>query len=501
MRPAAIAASLLLLAGACGEDTVEVTVRGRPALRALTRLRVEVADGVDRVADELVVPAAAALPLTFVVATTGRDAADVTIAIEGLDAAGRLAGLGAATVAPGADAAVAITLEPADFVVNREHIVGAQPLANDLYYGGRQLAAGPDGRFLVAWNGDRTGRARMFGPEARPRVNDATGTDREFDLPDTVDADGLTATAHAVDTYAILWETHEPGAVHGRLGIMTYRDDDGVARSINAQSVDFDAARTDRLPSVGGLAGGGFALTWLRTADRFQSSGEVRLKVVDALGYLPPAVDSVVVGVADPIAEDAPAVAGLVDGGLVVVWEVKQANGLNRIVARVFDGMTARTGQQEVEAAPPMASRSELPVVAALPDGGFVVAWARDVQDASSIQARWFDPDGTPRGPTVEVVRADRRQTPAVAAGAAGVAFAWAEGADDQRDVLIRHYRLDGTPRGDPLPLATTREGPQRSPSLAPLAGLGFIAAWTDGSLAPPDDSDAAVRARVVYVD
>ncbi|MCE9574904.1 MAG: hypothetical protein K8W52_17270 [Deltaproteobacteria bacterium] len=470
---------------------IVVTVHGRPALSMPRTLTVAADASSAHAEGTLRIPVSAELPLTFVVDTTGLEG-DIAIAVDGLDGT-RLTGRGATNAA--ADAAAAdITLEPADFVVNRERVVGDQLLTGESTYGSRQLAAGPDGRFLVTWQGDHSAWARTFDERARPQQNAETGTDREFELPtDPINETGVVAAAHTAGSYGLVWQelVHPNGFM--QLSIQPYRDDTGAARD---RGVIVQGPGV-RLPAIAGLAVGAFAVTWIAAADPYTSTGEVQLRVIDPVDPSPPATP-VSVGVADRIGTDAPAVAGLVDGGAVVAWSVTDAFDRARIVARVFDGTVARTGQLAIAAPDAGPARLSLPQVTALPDGGFAVAWFADAVGAPAIQARWFDADGAPRGPAVTVAEGVQEHTPAIAASASGVAIAWVDGKDDQRRVRLQRYGLDGTPIGASMAVATT-DGLQRTPSLAPLGDQGFIVAWTDGSQQAPDDSMAAVRARVIY--
>ncbi len=473
------------------ERGVVVTVRGRPALAMPRTLEVAAEAGSEHAERTLAIPIGAELPLTFVVDTTGLDG-EIAIAIDGMDGP-RLTGRGAAIVAVDASA-IDVSLEPADFVVNRERVVGDQRLSNDDAYGARQLAAGPDGRFLVTWQGDQAAWARMFDGRTQPQINDETGTDREFRAPSNdLNVTGVAAAAHTAGTYGVVWEERVQPNGDTQLSIQPYRDDTGAPRAGGA------VARGPglRLPAIAGLSTGAFAMTWIAAADPYQPSGEVQLHVIDPADAtaLSPAV---AVGVADRIGTDAPAVAGLVDGGAVVAWSVDDAFDRARIVARVFDGTVARTGQLAIAAPDAGPARLSLPQVTALPDGGFAVAWFAEAVGAAAIEARWYDADGAPRGPAVTVAEVADGQTPALAANRSGVAIAWVAGQGDQQRVWLRRYAPDGAPIGAPVPVATT-DGVQHTPSLAPLGDDGVIAAWTDGSQRAPDPSMAAVRARVLY--
>jgi hypothetical protein len=65
--------------------------------------------------------------------------------------------------------------------------------------------------------------------------------------------------------------------------------------------------------------------------------------------------------------------------------------------------------------------------------------------------------------------------------------------------VFGRLFRATGDPAGDEFGLASTVINDQTRPSAAALPSGAFAVAWTDRSLAPPDTSGSAVRARIIY--
>lgn len=65
-------------------------------------------------------------------------------------------------------------------------------------------------------------------------------------------------------------------------------------------------------------------------------------------------------------------------------------------------------------------------------------------------------------------------------------------------DVYGRMVRADGTLAGEPFVIPTTTDGNQRNPSVTAIDGA-FAVAWTDESMASPDTSGSAVRARLIY--
>jgi hypothetical protein len=65
-------------------------------------------------------------------------------------------------------------------------------------------------------------------------------------------------------------------------------------------------------------------------------------------------------------------------------------------------------------------------------------------------------------------------------------------------DVFGRIVRPSGVPVGDAFEIPTSTEIDQVNPSVIGLTDV-FVAAWNDTSLAEPDPSGSAVRARILY--
>jgi hypothetical protein len=190
--------------------------------------------------------------------------------------------------------------------------------------------------------------------------------------------------------------------------------------------------------------------------------------------------------------QTSPAVAGLSGGGFVVVWESNPQDGDGGgVYAQRFDGAGAHLGEEfRINAA--SAGHQNMPAVAALTDGGFVVAWASAVQEGADadVYVRRFDASGGPLGGDVGVntTTADDQSAPVVAALAGGgFVVAWASDVQDGSGygIYARRYDGAGAPASEEFRVNTATANAQTEPSVAALSGGGFVVAWTssDGSL------------------
>jgi hypothetical protein len=151
--------------------------------------------------------------------------------------------------------------------------------------------------------------------------------------------------------------------------------------------------------------------------------------------------------------------------------------------------------------------------VAGLPGGGFAIVWqAFDPDDDSlarrPLLARIYDAQGQ-ASPEIRVSEQTTSQSPpavpalAVRAQDGAIAVAWADrdvgGDGDGLGVRLRLLGKDGTLCGGEMQVNSTTAGDQFEPSLVALADAAFLVSFTDGSMASPDQSGNAVRARYVY--
>ena len=125
--------------------------------------------------------------------------------------------------------------------------------------------------------------------------------------------------------------------------------------------------------------------------------------------------------------------------------------------------------------------------VAALPGGGLVVVWqARIGGDLGDIRAQLFDASGGRTGGEISVntTTSDLQENPSVAALAGGgFIVAWADrsktGADTQgRAVRARRFAASGAPAGPEFLVNTTFPNDQTFPSVTGLGNGGYAIVW-----------------------
>ncbi len=201
--------------------------------------------------------------------------------------------------------------------------------------------------------------------------------------------------------------------------------------------------------------------------------------------------------------QEDPAIAGLANGGALVVWQ-SGTQGFQRIVGRVLspEGQTLPAGDLVISAG--NGEHQVDPAVAVLDDGSVVVVWSSYRQDGSfsyDVFARRILPSGQPAGDEFRVnsTMGMNRRTPAVTAlPGAGFLLAWVgERHAGMRNMLgdgsrvsgagaafyevalyCRAYSSDGSPVG-PEQKFSGLDAIASNPALATLADGRVIAAWT----------------------
>ncbi len=211
-----------------------------------------------------------------------------------------------------------------------------------------------------------------------------------------------------------------------------------------------------------------------------------------------------------------PSITPLANGGFAVVWVDQSQSGgdtsFSGIRGRVFnaDGTPVTTTDFLVNTV--TTDRQVEPVIAALPNGGFVVVWEDNSQsggDSSeeAIRGRVFNADGTPVNTTDFLINTatftSQFQPVITALPGGGFVVAWTDTSGSVGDtfgfaVRGRVFNADGTPvNTTDFVINTATANNQSEPVIEALSGGGFVVAWTDLSETGGDTSLGAIRGRL----
>jgi hypothetical protein len=242
------------------------------------------------------------------------------------------------------------------------------------------------------------------------------------------------------------------------------------------------------IPSIAPLAGGGFVVVWPSDNDgdgfgiygqRFEANGvrkggEFRVNRVTRHE------------------QKMPRVAGLYDGGFVVVWN-SYDESLDSTARDVFGQRFDSTGQRaggEFKIASRTESYDEanFSTVAALANGGFVVTWISDALNRRGVYARRYASNGLPASSAFTVARPSGSSWGVVGSNVIGLKngtflVTWSDLGDDNgtnRGTYGQIFFARGTPVGARFLVGGS--------SLTPLANGGFVAAWSERPGTSPNE-------------
>jgi hypothetical protein len=185
-------------------------------------------------------------------------------------------------------------------------------------------------------------------------------------------------------------------------------------------------------------------------------------------------------------------VAVLPGGGAIFAWQSSTAQG-NRVYVRFLGADEVFTGP-EIPASETAVGHQSHAAIAVLNNGSAVVVWAEEKRDGSmqGIFAQRFSAGGMRLGATFQenTVSYLNQRSPAIAAlNNGGFVVAWVSDEFRQRgsqyiDIAARIFQADGTPTGNDFALNT---GPEICANPALVATTdGFRAAWSSRFVATP---------------
>jgi hypothetical protein len=194
----------------------------------------------------------------------------------------------------------------------------------------------------------------------------------------------------------------------------------------------------------------------------------------------------------------------LADGGFVVTLASGEQDDLDPasygggILAQIYNADGTTRGSEFTVNTFTQHSQED-PSIAALTDGGFVVAWeSENYPDHDGIFAQMYNADGTTRGLEFKVDIAGiepNSDNPAIAALIdGGFAIAWMGGESSfDYGVLVQMYNADGTPQGSEFKAFGVEY--YFAPSITSLIGGGFVvtAVVGGGSIAANANLDAYI--------
>ncbi len=398
-------------------------------------------------------------------------------------------------------------------------------LANRLDVEGNQLSsralALPNGEFAVVWQsgGDTSGDADVHSRAFLPNVNPVSTSGPTTTLGSLGAQREPRIAPLSNSRYVVVWLDDsaglgEPNADESGYAIRAqiyFRD--GLKNFVEIlvnTAVAFDQIQ----PEVAALGGGGFVVTWLDASRGVGGAGgdtseyAVKAQVFSDTGTK--LGGEILVNQATQGWQGPARIAALSGGGFVIIWDdlslgVGGATGDSSgkaMKAQVFSASGAKIGpERRVNSA--TAGDQSSGRVAALTDGGFVVAWTDSSEgvggapgdtSGEAIKAQIFAEDGTAIGTEILVNSATAasqflRDLAATTGG--GFVITWDDnvssqgGADGDTSgyaVKAQVFEADGKRIGPELLVNTATVSLQSGGRLLATRGGGFLAAWNDFS-------------------
>ncbi|MED5462763.1 MAG: hypothetical protein VYC03_09080, partial [Pseudomonadota bacterium] len=260
------------------------------------------------------------------------------------------------------------------------------------------IASLKDGGFAITWedqyNHDGSGEG-IYGQRFH---TDGSRDGGEFQINTHTSSDQSNPAVATLEDggFVVTWQSNNQEAGSNDLGIFAQRyDKDGTAVGSEFQ-VNSYTSNNQYEPSVAGLTGGGFVVTWQDSSGHDGGSGD------DIRGQIY-TKDGTTVGTEFRVnsytsnTQNEPDVTALPDGGFVVTWQSDSQDGsYYGIYGQRYDKSGATFGD-EFQVNTYTSSHQYDPSVTALADGGFMVTWESSGQDGSNygIYGQRFAIDGS----------------------------------------------------------------------------------------------------------
>ncbi len=263
-------------------------------------------------------------------------------------------------------------------------------------------------------------------------------------------------------------------------------------------------ANAQTYASVAGLAGGGFVVTWT-TRDALQdgSYDSIKAQRFDAAG-LKVGPEFLVNSQANNI-QWISSVAALDNGGFVIAWETYDSaqDGSGRAIkAQLYDAAGAKTGGEFLVNTVTASDQMNCDI-STLSDGRFIVTWLININGKLDVRAQVFNSAGAKLGGEIFVnSQTFESQTEVSVTNLAngGFVISWTtfDTTQDGSGSAIKAQVFDaaGAKVGGELLVNTAGAAAQKSPSVAGLSNGDFVIAWRTDDQTA-DDASGAIKAQV----
>jgi len=368
--------------------------------------------------------------------------------------------------------------------------------AEDGYFLSPAATVDPAGQLIVVWYGDTPAQpgteiyARRFSPGGAP-----LGPAFRVNAATVGSQRRPSVGANADGGFVVAWDTNTQSVWARRFG------PDGAP--LSGDIAVSQSAASHRDPALAVAPDGSFAVAW-ELADPSSADGDILLRRFDATGTPIGAERVPYDTAADSALQLNPALAPLPGGALALVWEQTSLTSLvadSTLWLQRLDATGSLAGAAQLVAS---SNAEELrdPALATGADGRTLIAWSTFTAAGGAIYARRYGPDGQPLADGFRVSQPETaaRFTPSIAVAADGSAvIAWVDStlrAGVPVGVLARRLDAAGAPEGDELAPRTAANGASMAAAVAVAIGPGSTSPlWLTWSQPPPADASATLSA------
>lgn len=368
--------------------------------------------------------------------------------------------------------------------------------AEDGYFLSPAATVDPAGQLIVVWYGDTPAQpgteiyARRFSPGGAP-----LGPAFRVNAATVGSQRRPSVGADADGGFVVAWDTNTQSVWARRFG------PDGAP--LSGDIAVSQSAASHRDPTLAVAPDGSFAVAW-EVADPVSADGDILLRRFDATGTPIGAERVPYDTAADRALQLNPALAPLPGGALALVWEQTSLTSLvadSTLWLQRLDATGSLDGAAQLVAS---SNAEELrdPALATGADGRTLVAWSTFTAAGGAIYARRYGPDGQPLADGFRVSQPETaaRFTPSIAVAADGSAvIAWVDStprAGVPVGALARRLDAAGAPEGDELAPRTAASGASMADAVAVAIGPDSTSPlWLTWSQPPPTDASSTLSA------
>ena len=378
-------------------------------------------------------------------------------------------------------------IEAVKFVDGSWQVIRGEFLVNTTTIDSQQnpaMTALADGGFVVTWQSNLQDGSG-YGIYGQRYNNVGVAVSNEFRV-NTTTADSQqtpTMTALADGGFVVTWQSNlQDGSGYGIYGQRYNNAGVAVGSEFRVNTTTADAQTK---PTIAGLVDGGFVVTW-----QSQSQSQSQFQSFQVSGIWGQRYNNAGVAVGSEfyrtsLAYNAePRIAALADGGFVMAWFGVDADSDSY-------GVTGQRYNNSGQAASTFLintytlSQQMRPAITGLSDGGFVVTWQSATQDTISdtngVYGQRYSDSGAKIGNEfrINTTTQNAQDTPAITGlSDGGFVATWQSADDSGYGIWGQRYNSSGAVVGDEFRVNATTFNAQVSPVITALSDGGFVVAW-----------------------